>query len=99
MMKCVVCTAANNVHGDLGCDVAWACRWVPTFRRNVLSQALLTVEAVCSPETLVSTYKSTPRHNPDPVVDISLSCLGMILCVCVLFYRLFVLYLFIDFYS
>jgi hypothetical protein len=48
------------------CDAKWTCRRVPPFRSNVLSPSLaLRMEAVCSLETLVPTYKSTWRHNSD----------------------------------
>jgi hypothetical protein len=52
----------------LVCWVVTPCgigRWVPTFRKNKLSpSSRLNMEAVCASETLVSTYKSTWRHNP-----------------------------------
>jgi hypothetical protein len=43
--------------GLVGCDAVWTCRWVPTFRRNILPS--LKIEAVCSSETLV--YPVRPR--------------------------------------
>jgi hypothetical protein len=57
----------NTVDRDLlGSDAVWTCRWVPTFRRNTMPQSsALKMEAVCSSETLVPTYKSTRRHNPE----------------------------------
>lgn len=38
----------------------------PTFRRNILyPSSEQNVETVCFSETLVCTYKSTPRYNPE----------------------------------
>jgi hypothetical protein len=40
----------------------WTCRWVPAFRRNILSpSAGLNMEKVIAFETLVATYFSNPR--------------------------------------
>jgi hypothetical protein len=46
----------------LGCKNVWTCWCIPKFRRNEMS---LKMEAVCSSESLVSTYKSTRHYNPD----------------------------------
>jgi hypothetical protein len=44
----------------------WNCRQVPTFRRNVLPpSSALKIEAICSSETLVSTYKSIWHFYPE----------------------------------
>jgi hypothetical protein len=50
----------------LGCNAVWACRKIKTFLRNILLSSLtLKMEALCSSETLVSTYKSTRSYNPE----------------------------------
>jgi hypothetical protein len=38
---------------------------MPTFRRNILPTSSGLKEVVCSSETLISTYKSTRRYNPE----------------------------------
>jgi hypothetical protein len=48
------------------CDAVQTCRWVTTFQSEVLSKfSALKMEAVYPFETLVPTYKSTRRHNPE----------------------------------
>jgi hypothetical protein len=50
--------------GLLGCNTVWTC--VPTFQRNICRHLQAEVmEAVCSSETLASTYKLTRRYNPE----------------------------------
>jgi hypothetical protein len=53
-------TKSVNV-GLLGSNTMQTCRQIPVVWRKILPQSLeLKLEARCSPETLVSTYKSTP---------------------------------------
>jgi hypothetical protein len=50
----------------LGCDVVKTRTQMPAFRRNILSLSSgLKMETVCFSETLVFTYESTRRHNPE----------------------------------
>jgi hypothetical protein len=59
--KCSDCTL-------LGCDTVQFCKWILTFRRNMLppcTGSTLKIETECSFETFITTYKTTRRHNPD----------------------------------
>jgi hypothetical protein len=40
--------------GLLGCNAVWTCKYIPELK----------MEAICSSEMLVSTYKTTCRNNP-----------------------------------
>jgi hypothetical protein len=52
--------------GLLGCNAMWTCTHIRKFRRNILPPSSgLKLETVCFFETLVSTYKSTLRYNPE----------------------------------
>jgi hypothetical protein len=45
----------------LGCDAVQTRMYKPTFRRNIA----LSMETVCFSETVISTYESTWRQNPE----------------------------------
>jgi hypothetical protein len=48
----------------VGCDATWTCMWGTNVLEQLTASALK-MEAVCSSETLVPTYKSTWHHNPE----------------------------------
>jgi hypothetical protein len=48
----------------LYCNAVWTCRSMGLKRSSALKK-----EAVCSSETLISTYKSTWRYNPEDQND------------------------------
>lgn len=48
----------------LACDNAYSCRWLPTFLQNICKHTLK-IDAVCFPETLVTSCKTTQHHGPD----------------------------------
>jgi hypothetical protein len=55
-----------------GCSTEWHCRYKPTFRINILPPSSVPkMEAVCSSETSVSTYKSKRRYNPEDLQRIT----------------------------
>jgi hypothetical protein len=56
--------------GLLRCDWIWPCRWLPAFGMSVLPsnfmveiKPILKMGAICSSETLITTYKITWSHN------------------------------------
>jgi hypothetical protein len=59
--------------GLWGCDAVSSWRWLPAFRRKVslpssevnLNTSALKMEALRSPEPLVTSYKTTRRNNPE----------------------------------
>jgi hypothetical protein len=63
----------NHTYGQTGIEVKWAC--IRYMKFEILAAAKmpmlvfwfvnLKMEAVCSSEKLVSTYKSTRRYNPE----------------------------------
>jgi hypothetical protein len=51
----------------------WTGRYIPMFRRNIgllFLPSMVKMKALCSSETLVSTYKSIQRYNPETNIDI-----------------------------
>jgi hypothetical protein len=50
----------------LGCDAVCTRRWIPTFRRSILSPSSgLKMETVCFSEMLVFTYETTWCNSPE----------------------------------